>query len=237
MTNIETLQLAAGHSYNLTVNDANVASGQALTVDASALGAGDALTFNGTAETDGSFAFIGGAGSDTLTGGAQADSFDLTRGSNDIAHGGGGNDTFTLGAALSASDTLDGGTGNDTLTLNGDYSAGLAFGAATLTSIETLSLAGGHSYSFTTNDANVASGTLLTVDASALGSGDSLTFNGAAETDGSFLVVGGAGNDVFDRRRSGRLVRPEPWWQRHRPGQRRQRHIQRRRCAHWHRQH
>lgn len=36
-------------------------------------GAGDVLTFNGAAETNGSFAFIGGTGNDVLTGGAKAD--------------------------------------------------------------------------------------------------------------------------------------------------------------------
>jgi Ca2+-binding RTX toxin-like protein len=35
----------------------------------------------------------------------------------------------------------------------------------------------------------------LTVDASALGSGDSLFFNGSAETDGRFVLIGGGGGD------------------------------------------
>jgi hypothetical protein len=88
-----------------------------LRVDASALAAGDALTFNGAAETNGSFGFVAGAGSDTLTGGAQADTFDLTHGGNDTAQGGGGNDTFTLGAALTSADSIDGGAGSDTVSL------------------------------------------------------------------------------------------------------------------------
>ena len=197
IANIETLQLAAGHSYNLTTNDANIASGQSLTVDGSALGAAGGLIFNGAAETDGSFAFIGGAGSDTLTGGAQADSFDLGKGGSDTAHGAGGNDTFLMGAALAAADSIDGGTGSDTLVLNGDYSGGVTLGAATLTSIETMQFAAGHAYNLTTDDGNVASGATLTVDGSALGAGDSLAFNGAAETNGVFAFTGGAGNDAL----------------------------------------
>jgi Ca2+-binding RTX toxin-like protein len=197
ITNIETLQLAAGHSYNFTTNDANIASGQTLTVDGGALGASDTLTFNGAAETDGSLAFVGGAGGDTLTGGAQADTFDLSHGGTDTAHGGGGNDTFTPGAALTAADTIDGGTGSDTLALNGDYSSGFTFGATTIASIETIQLASGHSYVLTTNDGNVAAGGLLTIDGSGLGAGDALTVNGAAETDGSFAFVGGSGNDTL----------------------------------------
>ncbi len=197
MTSVETLQFAAGHNYVLATDDANVASGQSLTVDASALGAGDTLTFNGAAESDGAFAFLGGAGNDTLTGGANADTFALSSGGNDTAHGGGGNDSFTLGASLTAADSIDGGAGDDTVSLAGDYSVGLTLGAATLANVETLQLAAGHSYNLTTNDGNVAAGQVLTVDGSALGASDVLTFNGAAESDGAFSLLAGAGNDTL----------------------------------------
>ncbi len=169
LANVETLLLAAGHSYNLATDDANVAAGQTLTVDASALAAGSTLTLDGSAETDGTFHILGGAG----------------------------NDQLALGAALTAASQIDGGAGNDTLSLSGDYSAGVTFGAATLTNVETLLLAGGHSYNFTAADATVASGATLTVDASALAAGDALSFNGAAETNGAFHILGGAGNDRF----------------------------------------
>ncbi len=122
----------------------------------------------------------------------------------------GGNDTFTLAATLTASDSLDGGSGSDTLTLNGDYSAGLTFGAATVVNIELLQLAAGHSYNFTTNDGNVASGATMAVDGSALGAGDVLTFNGTAETGRLLSIAGGAGQRRAERRRAGRHVRPEP---------------------------
>src|SRR5262249_48562873 len=122
--------------------------------------------------------------------------FDLSHGGADTAQGGGGNDTFTLGATLNSADNIDGGTGSDALSLNGDY-AGLVFEATTIVNVETLQLAGGHSYNLTTDDGNVASGQTLSVDASALGAADALVFNGAEETDGGFAFVGGAGNDTL----------------------------------------
>jgi Ca2+-binding RTX toxin-like protein len=208
MTNVEYLVLAGGHSYDMTTDDANVTSGATLTVDASTLGAADTLTFDGSAETDGSFDLIGGAGDDVLTGGAGNDGFNLTQGGNDTAHGGAGNDTFSFGAAFTAADTVDGGANSDTISLNGDYSAGLTLGATTITSIENIVVQGGHDYNLTTDDANVASGATLNVIATSLGTGDTLTFDGSAETDGKFAffidsanvlanshITGGAGND------------------------------------------
>ena len=91
MTNVKSLTLLAGHSYDLTSNDATVASGQQLEVDAHALGAGDSLTFDGSAESDGyvlyhrrrrrRHAHRRRFGTDT---------FDLENGGADTAYGGGG---------------------------------------------------------------------------------------------------------------------------------------------------
>jgi Ca2+-binding RTX toxin-like protein len=197
VTNVEEFDFNAGHSYSVTTADATVATGAALKVDASVLGASDTLTFNGSAETDGQFAFVGGAGNDALTGGALADTFDLTKGGSDTAHGGGGADTFNLAATFTSADAIDGGAGNDVVQLSGDYSGGVTFGAATITNVETLSLHSGFSYNFTTNDANVGAGQTLAVNGGALGAGNVLTVNGAAETDGSFAFIGGAGNDTL----------------------------------------
>ncbi len=207
VTNVELINLAASFSYNLTTNDATVAAGQSLTIQAGSLGAGDAVIFNGGAETDGSFIFNTGAGNDVLTGGALADRFYSGTG-NDTIHGGGGNDTISMGATLTAADVIDGGTGSDTVVLNGNYSGGssVVFGAATLTNVEELQLNAGFNYNLTTNDATVANGQTLTVKADGLGAADMLTFNGTAETNGSFIVnsgagddllIGGAGNDTF----------------------------------------
>jgi Ca2+-binding RTX toxin-like protein len=206
--NIEAMRLGSGFDYKLTMADGNVAAGAFLSVYANALGAAHSLTFDGSAETDGHYLVTGGAGNDAITGGAQADKFHLEDGGNDIVHGGGGDDVFAIGGALTAADTIDGGAGNDTLVLNGTYFGGtaLTLGAATITGIETIAFDGSHSYSITANDGNVGSGDTLTVDASANGSG-LVIFNGAAELDGSFHFMagagtneftGGAGNDVFD---------------------------------------
>ncbi|HXL98473.1 MAG TPA: hypothetical protein VN932_00980, partial [Rhizomicrobium sp.] len=205
MVNVETLQLAAGDSYKFTTNDATVAAGQTLTVDGSALATGQNLSFNGAHETDGAFVITSGAGNDTLTGGAGDDTISAGAGNDtinggggvDVLSGGDGNDKFNLGANFNAADQIDGGTGTDTVILSGDYSAGVVFGAATMINVETLQLLAGHSYALTLNDATVAAGATLTLNASALHATDSVSFDGSAETDGRFVLNGGLGNDVL----------------------------------------
>jgi Ca2+-binding RTX toxin-like protein len=197
MVDVEKIVLAGGHHYDFTLNDANVSAGATLTLDASGLGSGDAVRFDGRAETDGQLVLIGGRGGDSFYGGANSDVFDLSGGGDDFASGGGGGDLFRLGAALTAADRIDGGAGIDTVTLDGDYAAGLEFQAQTLVDIEVLSLAKGHSYTLATDDATVAAGQTLTVDGSALGPHDVLHFDGTAESDGAFVVKGGAGDDFI----------------------------------------
>jgi len=310
LTSIETIVVADGHTYTFTTNDGNVAAGATLTVDGSALTGSNQLFFNGSAETNGHFAFIGGASDDDLEGGAQSDTFDLSRSDGAFAFGNGGNDTFTVtsaakflddsidggagsdtlilngdfstqtaitlsnveniealtlqgtangynlvlggggvegagtftidagaaaslvidvsgatssayvitgsagadtfkfGSNFSAADAVDGGAGSDTLILNGDYSAGLTFGASTITSIETLKLSGG-SYDIVTNNSNVGPGDTLAVDATALTTAQTLAFDGSAESNGNFVfefganftasdtITGGAGDDTL----------------------------------------
>ncbi|HTQ14239.1 MAG TPA: calcium-binding protein [Rhizomicrobium sp.] len=121
----------------------------------------------------------GGGGEDTLTGGA-------------------GNDRFDMASNFDAGDRIDGGAGRNTLSLDGDYySTGLVLGADTLTNVERIVLADGFGYRITTDDANVAAGATLTVDASALTGVNLLNFNGSNETDGRFDLIGGGGNDVL----------------------------------------
>ncbi|HTQ14829.1 MAG TPA: calcium-binding protein [Rhizomicrobium sp.] len=197
IANVEQIVLGPFFSYKLTTSDGNVAAGQTLRVDGSGLRAADALSFNGSHETDGAFHIIGGAGDDSLTGGAGADTFDLTVGGNDTVKGGGGDDTIEAGATLTAADRIDGGDGFDTVDLDGDYSAGLTFTAFTVTNVEDIALAAGHSCKLVTADANVAAGHTLEIDGSALGAGDQLNFNGHHETDGAFQILGGAGADIL----------------------------------------
>jgi len=82
-------------TYNITTDDANVASGVTFTVTCSNLTAG--LTFSGAAETNGAFSITGGIGDDNITGGAGADTISTGIG-NDTLTGGSGSDTLTGGA-------------------------------------------------------------------------------------------------------------------------------------------
>jgi hypothetical protein len=77
--------LGAHYSYNLTMNDGNVAAGQQMTVDGATLRPDEILTFNGSAEQNGSFRVFGGTGNDAITGSS----------GNDILSGGLGADTLT----------------------------------------------------------------------------------------------------------------------------------------------
>ena len=90
---------AAG--YSITTVDANVGAA-GLFVTALSLGADEALAFNGTAETNGRFTILSGAGADTLAGGAGGDHL----------NGGAGDDQLF---GLAGDDTLIGGLGTDTL--------------------------------------------------------------------------------------------------------------------------
>jgi Ca2+-binding RTX toxin-like protein len=163
------------------------------------------LTYTGAASTS----LRGRASNEIITSGTGADIIYLQDGGDDTASGGAGNDRFYLGSALNAADRLDGGSGMfDQVLLQGNY-AGLVLGANTLVNIETLVLLSGddtrfgdtagnlYSYDITTADRNVAAGERLTVDFSTLRSGENVTFNGSAETDGRLILFGGHGNDVL----------------------------------------
>ncbi|HEX8450036.1 MAG TPA: hypothetical protein VF652_10645, partial [Allosphingosinicella sp.] len=97
------------------------------------------------------------------------------------------------------------------------YSGGLTFGAEIL-SIENIAILAGddtrfgapgtgfYDYDLTLLDVNVAAGVQMIIDANRLRLGEDFTFNGSAETDGSFFIYGGSGvdkltggakNDVF----------------------------------------
>ena len=113
--------------------------------------------------------------------------------------GEGGNDRFFFGAAMTGADTAIGGIGADSVILEGNY-AGLTMGASTLQGIEIIRLltgSGAFDYMITMNDDNVGSGQLITVNATDLVAGESLAFIGTAETNGRFVVNGGAGDDTL----------------------------------------
>jgi Ca2+-binding RTX toxin-like protein len=209
LTNVESIIVRAGNNYNLTFNDATVGVAT-LSIDGSALGAANSLVLNASAETQAlsTYRMVGGAGNDLFTGGAGQDFFDLKAGGNDIVGAGAGDDAIDAGAALSALDSIDGGAGADVLYLSGNYAAGLAFGATTVTNVETLVLQAGNSYSLTMNNATLAAGQSLEISGVGLAAANSMTINASAETDatasyrlrggkGADVFVGGAGNDTF----------------------------------------
>src|ERR1700761_5833243 len=98
-----------------------------------------------------------------------SDTFNLYKGGEDTVVGGSGDDVINMGASLDAGDRLDGGAGHDLVTLKGDYSAGLTLEDQTLRNIEILRLGGGFDYKLTMADGNVAAGSYMSIDASAIG--------------------------------------------------------------------
>jgi Ca2+-binding RTX toxin-like protein len=198
MTNVETF-VVSDNAFNdkFTTVDFTVAAGQNLTVDGTAMGPAFGLTLNGSAETDGTFLFLAGSGADVLTGGAMADTFDLSRGGDDTANGGGSNDLFLMGAALTAADKILGAGNTDTVALDGNYAAGLVLGATTLTSIEVMTFGPRFSYNLTMNDGNVGAGKTLKMDGSHLNVDHWLKIDGSAESNGRFVMLGGDGSDTL----------------------------------------
>jgi hypothetical protein len=142
-------------------------------------------------------AINGTAGDDNLAGTGGNDVFNLSQGGNDTANGKDGKDLFKLKGTFNALDSLNGAGGQDTLVLEGDYSGGVTFLASTMTGIESIKLVQGFDYAFTLDNANVSAGSELTVNAKLLGAGDVLNFNGVAETNGHFKILGGAAGDTI----------------------------------------
>ena len=184
------------YSYDIISHDANVAAGQVMVVDGAQLKVGENFTFDGSAETNGAYRLWGGMGIEDLTGGAMSDQFYFSSG------------------RFGADDRVDGGAGasRDQLGLRGDYT--LEFGAGQIASIESLLLLSGrgvvdntdYDYDLTMDDLNLAGGVLMTVDAGQLTAGEHLTFDGSAETDGSFRIFGGAGADSLIGSANGDII-------------------------------
>ena len=111
-----------------------------------------------------------------------------------------------MGGAFNAADRINGGADFDLLSLDGDYSAGITFNATTLRNMEAIALNPGHDYKLTTVDATVAAGETLFVNSATstgpgingrLGVGDTVYFDGSAETNGRFSLTGGPSGDTL----------------------------------------
>jgi Ca2+-binding RTX toxin-like protein len=160
------------------------------------------LSTKGTAGAD---TIIGKATVDLVDGLEGNDSLRLQQGGIDRAYGSAGNDSFYFGAAYTAEDLIDGGTERDQLALQGNYNLILG----NIAGVEDLILLSGtdtrfgdtagnpYTYVIHSSDSNVAAGAKLLVDSTMLVAGESLTFDGTAETDGKFLFSGGQGTDIF----------------------------------------
>lgn len=189
--------LMGGHSYTLT----DLESG---TLDASRLGPSDTANISGPISR-----FKGGQGDDTFTttGGVTSAVFHLENGGNDTVDASGIlAPKFYMGAAFTSGDYLSGGSAS-TLYLDGDYSTnqvmhGSRFGEAILHA--------GHSYNFTVA-ADFVSGGRLTVNATALTHGQTLTWDASAVSapmifltgKGDATITGTSGGDTFTVTRGG----------------------------------
>jgi Ca2+-binding RTX toxin-like protein len=208
--NVEHIKLSGTDTLGLKMDDANLlghATVDVLYEQPQPAFLDDAwVIFDASAESTGGYRvttrggndeITGGAGNDILMSGAGEDMLDMSFGGRDVVAAGSGRDTIVAGRALKANDAIDGGTGDDTVNLDGVYAKGLTFGATTLVSVENIAVADGHSYKLTTIDANVADGATLTADADHLRHTGRLVFDGSAETDGRFVLIGGAHADML----------------------------------------
>ncbi|HEX8224422.1 MAG TPA: M10 family metallopeptidase C-terminal domain-containing protein [Allosphingosinicella sp.] len=158
-----------------------------------------------TATAPGAHVFRGNAGANAIAGNVGNDLLLLQDGGDDAALGSGGNDVFYFGSAFTGGDVADGGADRDVLVLQGNYD--LALSATNMAGIESLSLQSGantrwgdtanafYDYDITMDDANTPAGVQLIVNGQSLRTGEDLTFDGLAETDGRFLVYAGHGVD------------------------------------------
>jgi Ca2+-binding RTX toxin-like protein len=109
VSGIETLHLGDGFDYMVKIKDQMVANGDVLAVSCGATTAANEVEFDGSAETNGSFSFGGGAGNDVFTGSPNDDLIE-GQGGKDTLAGEGGNDTFRY---IDLGDSM--GTGFDTI--------------------------------------------------------------------------------------------------------------------------
>jgi len=183
------INLAVTATSNITQNLIDVldASGVTAYGITSTLG-NNAVTAYGTEQAD---SITAGGGADTIYGGGGADSITGGGGAESMVAGEGA-DTIVMAAGLTTADVVTGGGGTDTLTITDDATT---TDLDNVTEVEIITVVMTSASSYTTVNALVASGSTLTVNQTgAFG----LTFNGAAETNGTFIIdAAGAGAHVI----------------------------------------
>ncbi|MCC8997152.1 MAG: calcium-binding protein [Nitrosomonas sp.] len=103
--------------------------------------------------------------------------------------------TFAAGTGLTSADSVDANGGSDKVALTGN-TAVTSTDFNNVRNIEVITLENTNTtVSITTLDTLVSAGSVLTL--SNVANSGILTFNGSAETDGSFNITGGSGNDVI----------------------------------------
>jgi Ca2+-binding RTX toxin-like protein len=205
---------AAGHAQSGSISEFQAIQGDRIVMDWSNLNV-DAGQFwaavkTGNVDAVGSLVFSGddkfdvfgaptGAPVPVYSGYAGNDLFHLNKSLNTasvVFNGGAGDDTFKLDDNFNpATDRIDGGDGNDTIILTGGTS-GLSMTSTAMVNVENLVLTSHFNYAITMNDNNVAAGQTLTVDGSAIDHA-SLKFDGHAESNGAFVIIGDVGNDTL----------------------------------------
>ena len=191
---IETLVLNGAFDYSVKTLDGLLAADELLIVRGSFL-AGSDLKFYAAAETSGRFEIHAGQGNDTLTGGQGNDSFYADLGGNDRILGAGGDDGISFYDQWTSADFVNGGTGNDVVSMEKDAPAGVSLSAANFVSVERFNFFGAFNQTVVALDSLTAGGAITEINTQNLVAAFSLNFNGSAETNGSFRVIGGNGAD------------------------------------------
>ena len=153
-------------------------------------------TYNGTAGSV-TGTVLASAGTNVFYGGAGSETFDFHMQGADTVDCGGGNDTVYLGATFAAFQSIDGGAGKDTVIIDGAYATDVTITSDMMVNVEMITLGASWDYGLTTEDGVVGPGQTLTVDGTGVHASHALHFNGGDETDGRFILKGGAGNDVL----------------------------------------
>jgi hypothetical protein len=169
---------AGANSYDLTLNSANVSSGDTLTIVGHNTTSSDDLTVNGSA-TSGKLVFDGGASTDTYIGGTGANVFNTGSGVETLT-GGGSSDHFIFSSVANSTgptfDTIDSFnalndhfilgthvTGIDAAVTTGSLSAD-TFNADLTADLGPTELTANHAVLFTPNAGTYAGDTFLVVD-------------------------------------------------------------------------